>query len=407
MRFAGPMRSPWLWLAGLACLPLVALAPATPDPGAPLDRATRPAIALAAGSGERDGAEETPDDAPAAPREPEGPRERSVTLALTGDVLVHDNVWASARRSAEGRGFDFRPMLAALRPRIATADLALCHLETPLAPAAGPYASYPLFSAPPQVAAALRWTGYDGCSTASNHSVDQGLVGVARTLDTLDATGLRHAGTARTPAEDRRVVLLRRQGMTVAWLAATYGTNGMPVERAWSVDLIDVGALLRDARRARAAGADAVVVSLHWGTEYSHVPSAFQRDVAERLTRSGLVTLVYGHHAHVVQPIRRVNGTWVVFGLGNLLAGQRTVAPGVNDGMVVEVTLRQRRSGAGGWGPVTVGRPRAFPTHIDEHGPDGEFRVWDVTSAVRGPLDPATRAELRTSAAVTRRVVGG
>lgn len=329
-----------------------------------------------------------------------------MTLALTGDVLVHDNVWASARRSAGGRGFDFRPMLAGLRPRIAAADLALCHLETPLAPAAGPYASYPLFSTPPQVATALRWTGFDGCTTASNHSVDQGSAGLRRTLDTLDAAGLRHTGTARTPAEDRRPVLLRRHGMTVAWLAATYGTNGMPVEHPWSVDLIDVGALLRDARRARAAGADAVVVSLHWGTEYTHAPSAFQRDVAQRLTRDGLVTLVYGHHAHVVQPISRVHGTWVVYGLGNLLAGQRTVARGVNDGVVVEVTLRQRRAADGGWGPVAVARPRAYPTHIDEQGPDGEFRVWDVASALRGRLDPATRAELRASSSATRTVVG-
>ncbi len=399
------MRGLWLWLAALACLPLVALAPATPRPDAAADSvADGPAITLAGSEPEDEQSAEEPSGVDAAPT---GPRSRTVTIALTGDVLVHDNVWASARRSAGGRGFDFRPMLAPLRPRIAAADLALCHLETPLAPAAGPYASYPLFSAPPQVAAALRRTGYDGCSTASNHSVDQGLAGVQRTLNALDATGLRHTGTARSPSENRRLVLLRRHGMTVAWLAATYGTNGMPVERAWSVDLIDVRALLRDARRARAAGADAVVVSLHWGTEYSHVPSAFQRDVAERLTRSGLVTLVYGHHAHVVQPIRRMHGTWVVYGLGNLLAGQRTVAPGVNDGMVVEVTLRQRRSGDGAWGPVTVGRPRAFPTHIDEHGPDGEFRVWDVTRALRGPLDPATRAELRASAAATRAVVGG
>ncbi len=400
------MRGRWLWLTALACLPLVALAPAAPRPDAPADRAEPPAIALAGGSGAGDGGAGRAGGASEGSTGSARPRERSVTLALSGDVLVHDNVWASARRSAGGRGFDFRPMLAGLRPRIAAADLALCHLETPLAPAAGPYASYPLFSTPPQVAAALRWTGYDGCTTASNHSVDQGFAGLRRTLDTLDAVGLRHTGTARTPAEDRRLVLLRRHGMTIAWLAATYGTNGMPVEHPWSVDRIDVGALLRDARRARAAGADAVVVSLHWGTEYSPAPSAFQRDVAERLTRSGLLTLVYGHHAHVVQGARRVHDTWVVYGLGNLLAGQRTVARGVNDGVVVEVTLRQRRAADGDWGPVAVARPRTYPTHIDEHGPDGEFHVWDVDRALRGRLDPATRAELRASSSATRAVVG-
>jgi poly-gamma-glutamate synthesis protein (capsule biosynthesis protein) len=178
----------------------------------------------------------------------------------------------------------------------------------------------------------------------------------------------------------------------------------MPVDadKPWSVDLIDVPRILREARRARAAGADAVLVALHWGDEYSHAPSAYQRDVADRLTRSPDVTLVYGHHAHVVQPIRRVNGTWVIYGLGNLLAGQRNTAPGVNDGVVGLVTLRQRGSG-----PVRVLPPTYRPTYIDESDPRGEFRVYDVRRALADPrLDAQTRAELRASLARTDAVMG-
>lgn len=375
-------------LTALACLPLAVLAPSAPRAGPPPP--TPAALALAADA--------VPDAAAPAAR----PRVRSVTVALSGDVLIHDNVWASAHRSSSGSGFDFRPMLAPLRQRISGADLALCHLEVPLAAPGGPFANYPQFSAPPQIAGALRWLGYDGCSTASNHSVDQGFAGVARTLDTLDSAGLAHTGTARSRAEGRRIVMLSRDGMRIAWLAATYGTNGLPVDadKPWSVNLIDVDRILADARRARAAGADAVMVALHWGAEYSHAPSSSQLDIADRLTRSKDIALVYGHHAHVVQPVRKVNGTWVVFGLGNLLAGQRTTAPGVNDGMIVEVTLRQR-----GDGRVRVLAPRAFPTHIDETGPGGEFRVYDVRRALQGRLDPVTRAELLRSEATTRGVV--
>ncbi len=385
-------------LAVGGCLPLAVLAPSVP--GAPVS-APDPTLVLASGSsGSADG--EDPESPGEAPR----PRTRTVTLALTGDVLIHDNVWASARRSAVGRGFDFRPMLAGLRPRLDAADLALCHLETPLAPESGPFSGYPLFSAPPAIVPALSWLGYDGCSTASNHSVDQGYAGVARTLDDLDAAGLSHTGTARTPAEDRRTVWLRSHGMTIAWLAATYGTNGMPVEKPWSVDLIDVDRIVAEARAARRSGADAVIVALHWGDEYSHAPSAFQLDVAERLTRAGQIDLVYGHHAHVVQPIRRVNRTWVVFGLGNLLAGQGTTAEGVNDGLLVEVTLSQRGL-PGDWGPVRVRPPRAFPTHIDASGPDGEFHVYDVARALSGTLDSTTRAELLASRRSTLAVLRG
>ncbi len=383
MRYAG-----WLGVGCLALVPALAVAPhQDAGPGDP----SAPAAAIRLAS------EDTSPEAPS-------PEVRTVTVALTGDVLVHNTVWASADRVAPGPALDFRPMLAPLRPAVSGADLALCHLETPLAPRGGPYQSYPLFAAPPALVPALKWVGYDGCSTASNHSVDQGFPGVARTLDTLDAAGLVHAGTARTARESARVTGFRVNGMDIAWLSYTYGTNGMPVDadKPWSVNLVDVPRVLRDARRARAAGADAVLVALHWGDEYSHAPSAYQRDVAERLTRSEAITLLYGHHAHVVQPIERVNGTWVMFGLGNLLAGQSTTAPGVSDGLIGLVTLRQRGSG-----PVRVARPTYRPTYIDESDARGEFKVYDVRRALAdADTDARTRAELRASLARTRAAIG-
>ena len=222
----------------------------------------------------------------------------------------------------------------------------------------------------------------------------------------LDAEALPHSGTARTRKEASATTVLEVGGLRLAWLSYTYGTNGMPVDddKPWSVRLIDVPRILQDARRATAQGADAVLVALHWGDEYSHQPSAYQLDVADRLTRSPDITLVYGHHAHVVQPIRRVNGTWVVYGLGNLLAGQRNTAPGVNDGIIGLVTLQRR-----GTGPVRVLSPTYRPTYIDESDTNGEFTVYDVRRALadQGRLDPGTRAELRASLARTQAVLGG
>ncbi|MFN8194156.1 MAG: CapA family protein [Nocardioidaceae bacterium] len=385
-------RARFLVVAVLACLPITVLTPSAQQPTPP---AAEPAVRLAGGT-----AGPTPEPA-------HRPRLRTATIALSGDILVHDNVWASAQRLAARSGagaLDFRPMLASLRPALTSADLAICHLETPLAPPGGPYSGYPVFSAPPQVVAALAWAGYDACSTASNHSVDQGFAGITRTLDALDRHGLAHTGSARTPQEAARHVVLDVNGIRVAWLSYTYGTNGMPVDadKPWSVNLIDPRRIERDAHAARREGADAVLVALHWGDEYSHTPSAFQRDLADRLTRDPDITLVYGHHAHVVQPIERIHGTWVVFGLGNLLAGQGTTASGVDNGMVAFVTLRQR-----GDGPVRVATPTYRPTHIDYSDPRGEFRVWDDLAGLASPgLDPATRAELRASLAQTRGVVG-
>src|SRR5262249_57909091 len=107
---------------------------------------------------------------------------------------------ADARRTGVGP-HDFRPVLRGIMPLVSGADLAICHLGTPLAPVGGPYFYYPTFSAPPQLAGALADAGYDTCSTAGNHTLDQGAAGVRRTLDGLDAADVKHTGSARSPNE--------------------------------------------------------------------------------------------------------------------------------------------------------------------------------------------------------------
>ena len=85
-----------------------------------------------------------------------------------------------------------------------------------------------------------------------------------------------------------------------------------------------------------------VVVNLHWGTEFRHAADAFQTALARRLGRSRAITAVVGQHAHVVQPIRRVGRTWVVFGTGNLLSNQSAACcPAASqDGVLVRLHLR-------------------------------------------------------------------
>ena len=119
-------------------------------------------------------------------------------------------------------------------------------------------------------------------------------------------------------------------------------TNGIPLPHPWSVNLASPRRILRDAWRARRAGARVVIVNLHWGTEYRHAPDAYQLQLARRLGRSRAITAVVGQHAHVVQPIRRAGRTWVVFGTGNLLSAQNAAccAPGSQDGMLVRLHLR-------------------------------------------------------------------
>ncbi|KOU57093.1 lipoprotein [Streptomyces sp. MMG1533] len=275
--------------------------------------------------------------APARPGHPAPTKDKGFTLVASGDVLPHSSIIDRARFDSGGTGYDFRPMLAGVEPLVSRADLALCHMETVYGEN-GDYTGYPTFKSPPEVATGLAATGYDGCSTASNHSLDDGADGIRRTLDALDRVGVGHAGSARTEAEARTVTVLRAGPAKVAHLAYTYDTNGFPLPQGqpWAVNLIDENKIVADARAARAAGADVVVVSMHWGTEWQDEPDERQLSLAGALTaaRTGGrpdIDLILGTHAHVPQAYEKVNGTWVIYGMGDQIAGEMFNHQGAQD----------------------------------------------------------------------------
>ncbi|SCK59798.1 poly-gamma-glutamate synthesis protein (capsule biosynthesis protein) [Streptomyces sp. AmelKG-D3] len=267
---------------------------------------------------------------------------RPFTLLASGDVLPHSSVIDRAAADSGGRGYDFAPMLRGVRPVVSRADLAICHMETVYGKDGGPYTGYPTFTSPPEVATALAATGYDSCSTASNHTLDDGADGIVRTLGALDAAGIRHAGSARSAAEAAQPTILSagpgKRAAKVAHLAYTYGTNAIPLPagKPWAVNLIDERKIVAEARAARRAGADVVVLSAHWGTEWQDAPDARQLELADRLTASQDggrpdIDLIIGTHAHVPQAYEKVNGTWVVYGMGDQIAGAMINYQGVQD----------------------------------------------------------------------------
>ena len=261
------------------------------------------------------------------------PVHTSFTLAASGDLLIHQPVWVRARADGGGH-YDFRPMLRYVKPIIAKADVALCHIETPMSDR--PPAGYPKFNTPSALARAVKWGGWDVCDTASNHSLDQGQAGIDSTGVALRRAGVLHTGSFRSAAAQRRITMLTVRGVKVALLAYTETTNGIALPHSWSVNLARAGTIRADARRARAQGAQVVVVNIHWGDEYHSRPSAFQRRLAAAIMRGHLVTALVGQHVHVVQPIARVHGRLVVYGEGNLLSGQTAACcpPATQDGLI-------------------------------------------------------------------------
>jgi poly-gamma-glutamate synthesis protein (capsule biosynthesis protein) len=199
----------------------------------------------------------------------------------------------------------------------------------------GPAAGYPLFNTPPALAEGIAATGWDACSTASNHTLDQGEDGIAQTLEALDRAGIGHTGSATSARQARKPLILESGGARVAFLAYSSDTNGLPVPQPYSVNLFDPERIEADAARAREKGADAVIVNLHWASEiapeYVTQTNAAQRSLVRELVEVPAITAIVGQGPHVVQPIRKVQGKTVVFSEGNLISNQ-----GADTGLAAE-----------------------------------------------------------------------
>ena len=262
----------------------------------------------------------------------EADRPAHFTVSASGDILIHAPVWEDALAFGNGRTFDFDPMFRPVRRYIAGADLAICHVETPIR--TGPPTGYPIFSAPATLAAGIRKAGWSACDTASNHSADQGQAGIRETNRLLNAQKVRHTGSAASAAAARRPLILDAGPARVGLVAYTDATNGISPPHRWSVNVLPAAEparkkariVARDVRRTLAAGADTVIVSIHWGDENSPKPNSSQWALARRIVAIEGVAAIVGQGPHVVQPIDRIGGKLVIFSSGNLLSNQSAAA---------------------------------------------------------------------------------
>jgi poly-gamma-glutamate synthesis protein (capsule biosynthesis protein) len=314
---------------------------------------------------------------------------------MTGDILQHHQIWgqAEADARAEGRtGYDYDPIFAGQRKLISGADLAICHQETVFGRKSGPFSGYPVFNSPPQVLRGVKDAGYDACTTGSNHSLDQGLEGITRTLDDMDAAGIKHTGTARSAKEAATPLIMDVKGVKVALLEYAYGTNGIPMPegKPWAENIIDKRKILAQAHQAKTQGADVVILAMHWGTEDQHELNEQQAELGPALIKSPDIDLIYGHHVHVVQPWQKVGDEWIAYGLGNYISAQAFLSRlDVRDGVLARFTFSPKKGG--GW---HVSRAEYAPSYVGQ----SPLHIIDVAEALNDPSTPAwLRRDYRAS----------
>ncbi|WP_255315487.1 CapA family protein [Trueperella pecoris] len=322
---------------------------------------------------------------------PTAPPER-FTVSSGGDILLHLSVNEDAR-TGDGH-YDYTPYYAPMKDFIANSDLALCALEIPIVAPDQQPSNYPNFGAPHDLAKSLAAVGFDGCAFATNHTMDRGFGGVETTVAALSEAGLGWAGAARTQEEADQIQFYTLTGknhsVKIAHISATTLTNGIPIPAqhpySWNV-VGNLGApvqsVVEDAKRARSLGADIVIVSMHWGTEYVSEPIEEQLEISRVLADSGQVDLVFGNHSHVPEPLDKLpggpkgQGMWVVYSMGNQISGQTVENHGhrVTTGLLTTATIEANEAGASvvdfDWMAVTHDR-RA-----------GE-KLWPLQPLVRG-----------------------
>ncbi|MEU0695845.1 CapA family protein [Streptomyces niveus] len=324
--------------------------------------------------------------------------EPAFTVAAAGDILIHPQLTEQAYRDAgvtqvpEAVGKkvgadvpdpDFGKIMAGVKPVISKADLAICHFEPVVAGPKGPFRSFPDFLVPPQITKAIKQTGYDTCSTASNHTLDDGPKGVTRTLDALDAAGLKHTGSARSAAEGAKPLIVDVKGVRVAQLSYAFGFNGreVPADKPWLANENSFDAIAAAEKAARKAGAEAVILSIHWGREHHPDPSASQLKLGRRIAKETGIDLVIGHHAHVVQPMEKVDGTWIAYGLGNQLARHDVPSGLTEEGAIGWFEFREKSGG--GW-DVEARYAPTFVTIPPEEGEESDADGAGVEQSAEG-----------------------
>jgi poly-gamma-glutamate synthesis protein (capsule biosynthesis protein) len=264
-------------------------------------------------------------------------------LIFAGDIMGHVTQINAAQREAKGKGYDYKPVFKHLKPYFSSADLAVINLEHTLA--GEPYTGYPQFSSPDESIFAIRDAGFNLIATANNHSLDRGKQGLERTISVLDSMKLKHIGIYRDTAEKnhRYPLFIEKNGITIAFLNYTYGTNMLVEEAPNIVNRIDTAQIADDIKRARFAFPDFIIAIMHWGVEYENTENQEQRELAKFLAWRG-VDLIIGSHPHVVQPFDKVfvpnnDSVPVIYSLGNFFSNQRDRY--TNGGIAFEVNLRK------------------------------------------------------------------
>lgn len=323
------------------------------------------------------------------PKEEEPPiiEDKHFSMSVIGDIMCHNSQYKDAYVSSTGT-YDFSYVFEDIKDYIYNADISVGNLETTFAGKARGYSNYPRFNTPEQLAYNLKDFGIDVLSTANNHSMDTNFEGIVSTLNYLDDAGISHTGTNATAEDQNKILIKDVNGVKIAFLAFTYGTNGIPVpsSKSFAVNLIDDNFILSQLSLAKEQEPVLICVSMHWGYEYHTKQSAEQERLANLLFKNG-VDVILGSHPHVLQPMEKRtitldDGTtkdcFVIYSLGNFMSGQTKT--NTRNSIILNMSFTK----SGETGKTTINSVSYVPIYMykSSSGSVQRYKVLDIEKTI-------------------------
>ena len=255
----------------------------------------------------------------------------TIKMTVIGDIMCHNTQYTDAYNSSSKK-YDFSYVFDDVKDKLSQADITVGNLETTFAGSKIGYSSYPTFNTPEALGKALKDVGLDVLSTANNHCMDKGYTGIVNTIKELDELKIDHMGTYDSEESSNNILVKDVKGIKIAFLAYTYGTNGIavPKDKSYAVNLIDKDKIKKDLQAAKDLDVDLISVSMHWGTEYKQNPTDEQEELADFLFENG-ADIILGSHPHVLEKMEKrtielEDGTtkdgFIIYSLGNFMSGQ-------------------------------------------------------------------------------------
>lgn len=316
------------------------------------------------------------------------PEDSFATIVSFGDTLCHKPLYNAAYDEETGI-YDFSSMFKYVEKYFQNSTINIGNCESPMAGSERGYSGYPTFNAPEHLAIDLKELGVDIMTTANNHTLDKGFSGLSSTLDFLDNADIAHVGTSRTEEEQNTLLFMDLNGIKTAFLAYTYGTNGIPVpeDKEFCVNLIDEDLILKQIQQAKDEGAELIIASMHWGTEYQTTESAEQDRLAEFLIKND-VKIILGSHPHVLQPMKMLKVETdegeekeglVIFSQGNFFSNQ--TKENTRNTAIFNIEIKKD----GKTSEVTIEKVTYAPIYVNikEPGAKDRYELLDLNEIIR------------------------